>query len=417
MLRHLYLLKNPTFLRFFLGNAISLVGFGFNFIATGWIVLDMTGSKVAVGEMVAVSTLPGLVIALYAGTIIDRMNRKHLLVFLDLYRALAIIAIPILHWAGEFQLWQLYVMSFLTGTGSSIFWSCASAFTQELVKEKDFMSANSLLSASYQTGALLGSALGGFVVHAWGGHTALALDALTYIISAILIASAVHRPAPYLEKQEAVWETFKYGFRFLQRRKMIFVYGVTSVTADVAIWGALAVLTIALSTDVLHTGALGFGLMDGAYGVGALLSTLAALIITEHMPRKSFLIIAYFVAGLMCILLPSMTTLAWAMALYFIMGLHNNSARITSRTILMELIPNNVMGRAQTILGQITRLLVIVSTLFAGWIAEEFSVELSMRLTAGWFWISLIGVVITAWLRPRFFDKQDLEFATKTENA
>lgn len=83
----------------------------------------------------------------------------------------------------------------------------------------------------------------------------------------------------------------------------------------------------------------------------------------------------------------------------------------------MELIPNNVMGRAQTILGQITRLLVIVSTLFAGWIAEEFSVELSMRLTAGWFWISLIGVVITAWLRPRFFDKQDLEFATKTENA
>ncbi len=164
MFQQFRLLRHQSFARFFAGNMISLIGWGFNYIAISWIVLDMTGSKLALGQMVTVSTLPGLVIALYAGSIIDRMNRKHLLVFLDLYRALFTLLIPALYLLGHFQLWQLYMVSFLNGIAFGIFWPCASAFVQELVPRKEYMPANALLSASYQAGALLGGALGGFIV-------------------------------------------------------------------------------------------------------------------------------------------------------------------------------------------------------------------------------------------------------------
>lgn len=355
--------------------------------------------------MVAVSTLPGLVIALYAGTIVDRMNRKHLLVLLDIYRGILTLAVPLLFLLGHFSLWQLYALSFLTGIAFGIFWPCASAFVQELVPEKDYLSANALLSASYQSGALLGSALGGFVVSWWGAQFALALDGVTYLISAFLIGSAIYRPAAHLCKTEPVWRTFIYGLRFMGRRRMILFYGLVSVLSDVAIWGALAVLTIALSLDILQAGPEGFGLMEGAYGVGALIATFYAIWATGLFRRRNFLLVAYAVAGATCFFLPLMPGLAWAMLLFLIMGLHNNSARIVSRTIMMELIPNEVMGRAQTILSVSTRLLVIASTLAAGWVAERTSVGFSLQVTSGLFWLSMIGVIITARLRPHFFDR------------
>ncbi len=363
----------------------------------------MTGSKLAVGKMVAVSTLPGLIIALGAGTIIDRVNRKHLLVVLDIFRGLAVAAIPILFWLDHFHLWQLYVMNFFIGIGSAIFWSAAAAFTQELVSERDFMSANSLLSASYQSGALLGSALGGLVVHAWGGQTALALDAFTYFISAGLIGTAHHKSRLKQEEPESMWTMFLGGLRFAKRNKLIFFYGITAVMADVAIWGSLAVLTLAISVDLLNLGARGFGLLDGAYGVGALLSTLVAIGFAERFKRQNFLFSSYALAAVMCSLLPFAPSLLPAMVLYFFIGLPNNSARIITRTILMEHIPNSVMGRAQTILGVVTRLLVISSTLLAGWLAETITVTFSLEVTAVFFWISFMGVFITFRLRPEFF--------------
>lgn len=398
------LLRNPTFARFFAGNAISLIGWGFNFIAVGWIVLDLTGSKLAVGEMVAVSTLPGLIIALGAGTLIDRVNRKHVLVSIDIFRGLSVAAIPLLFWWGQFHLWQLYVMSFLIGTGSAIFWSTAAAFTQELVSEKDFMAANSLLSASYQSGALLGSALGGFVVHAWGGQTALALDALSYFISATLIGTARHRSRIHHDSVESMWSMFMGGLQFVRNNKLVFFYGFTAVMADVAIWGNLAVLTLALSTDILHMGARGFGLLDGAYGMGALLSTVMALGVARRLKRRNFLLISYALAAAMCELLPIAPNLVIAMILFFFIGLPNNSARIVTRTILMEQIPNSIMGRAQTILGVVTRLLIIFGTLLAGWLTERFSVSVGLVVTSFFFWISFSGVLITRRIRPEFFN-------------
>ncbi len=403
MLQQFRLLRNQAFARFFIGNVISLIGWGLNYIAISWIVLDMTGSKLALGKLVAISTLPGLVIALYVGTIIDRMNRKRLLVILDLYRGILTLSIPLLFFIGQFQLWQLYVVSFLSGIAFGIFWPCASAFVQELVPERDYLSANSLLSASYQAGALLGSALGGFVVSWWGAHIALTIDGMTYLVSATLIATANYKPASHLHKTEPIWQSFINGLRYMGKRKMILFYGCISVLSDVAIWGALAVLTIALSLDILNTGAEGFGLMDGAYGVGALIATVYAVWATGLFRRKNFLLVAYMISGLTCFFLPDMPSLAWAMVLFLIMGLHNNSARIVSRTIMMELIPNEVMGRAQTILGVITRLLVILSTLAAGWVAEWSSVAVSLRVTSGLFWLSMVGVLMTAWIRPDFF--------------
>ena len=142
------LLKNKTFLLFFFGNVMSLIGFGFNLIAVSWMVLEKTGSEYALGKIMAAATAPGLVLALFAGVIIDRVNRKWLLVNLDIFRMIVVVSFLGVLLQNEFQLWYLYPVVVLMGLGNSLFWPTAQAFVQEIVEEEEYFNANKLLSAS-----------------------------------------------------------------------------------------------------------------------------------------------------------------------------------------------------------------------------------------------------------------------------
>ena len=119
----LTILKNRTFLLLFLGNTISLIGFGFNLVGVSWLVLEVTGSELALGKLMAMATVPGVVLALFAGIIIDKVNRKWLLVVLDLFRMVVVSTFVILLIQDRFSMTALFITVLLMGTGSSLFLS------------------------------------------------------------------------------------------------------------------------------------------------------------------------------------------------------------------------------------------------------------------------------------------------------
>jgi len=390
----LSILKNRTFLLLFLGNTISLIGFGFNLVGISWLVLEVTGSELALGKIMAMATVPGVVLALFAGIIIDKVNRKWLLVVLDLFRMVVVGTFVILLVQDRFSMNALFITVLLMGTGSSLFWPTAQAFVQELVSAKDYFHANALLSASYQAGSILGAGIGGVVVHFYGVPTALAFNALTHLISALLISAAPFTRQVVHHEVESIWQSVSKGFIYFKEKVGVLILGLTTILADVAIWGALSVLTITISKEVFLAGSLGYGLMEGFYGVGALISTVAVGYMTLFLGRGRALLLCYVVAGVMCLLAPIAISIYLAGVAYFFMGLHNNAARICIRTIFMEQIPNKIMGRAQTILGVYTRLLVVTSALCAGWITENLSVNTGMIFTAIHYMIALLGIII-----------------------
>ena len=389
----LSILKNRTFLLLFLGNTISLIGFGFNLVGVSWLVLEVTGSELALGKIMAMATVPGVVLALFAGIIIDKVNRKWLLVVLDLFRMVVVGTFVILLVQDRFSMNALFITVLLMGTGSSLFWPTAQAFVQELVSAKDYFHANALLSASYQAGSILGAGIGGVVVHFYGVPTALAFNALTHLISALLISAAPFTRQVVHQDVESIWQSMSKGFIYFKEKIGVLILGFTTILADVAIWGALSVLTITISKEVFLAGSLGYGLMEGFYGVGALISTVAVGYMTRFLGRGRALLLCYVVAGVMCLLAPIAISIYLAGVAYFFMGLHNNAARICIRTIFMEQIPNKIMGRVQTILGVYTRLLVVASALSAGWITENLSVNTGMIFTAIHYLIALLGII------------------------
>jgi len=389
----LSILKNRTFLLLFLGNTISLIGFGFNLVGISWLVLEVTGSELALGKIMAMATVPGVVLALFAGIIIDKVNRKWLLVVLDLFRMVVVGTFVILLVQDRFSMNALFITVLLMGTGSSLFWPTAQAFVQELVSAKDYFHANALLSASYQAGSILGAGIGGVVVHFYGVPTALAFNTFTHLISALLISAAPFTRQVVHHEVESMWQSVSKGFIYFKEKVGVLILGFTTILADVAIWGALSVLTITISKEVFLAGSLGYGLMEGFYGVGALISTVAVGYMTRFLGRGRALLLCYVVAGVMCLLAPIAISIYLAGVAYFFMGLHNNAARICIRTIFMEQIPNKIMGRVQTILGVYTRLLVVASALSAGWITENLSVNTGMIFTGIHYLIALLGTI------------------------
>ena len=399
----LSILKQRTFLLFFLGNIISLIGFGFNLIAVSWIVLEKTGSEIALGQIIAAATIPGLFISFFTGYIIDKTNRKWLMVILDVFRIIVIVTFLIVLRFNEFNLLYLFLVSFFMGIGNSLFWSTCQAFTQEIVRKEEYFDANKLLSASFQIGSVLGAGIGGIIVHLYSPFVALWINVIAYLISGILISLAPFKYKKKPTSNKNLLKSFLMGFTYLRERKDIATISMTTILSDVAIWGALSVLTISLSIEIFDKGAWGYGLLDGLYGIGAVFSVILVGIVSAKFNRKTILQFSYLLGAVALYMSSIMPNIYLASIFFFILGVNINSGRIITRTIIMENVENNIMGRVQTLLGIYTRIMVVLSSLLTGYMIESVSIESAVYFACFHYIVATIGVIAVSkvWINSK----------------
>tara|TARA_Y100001980_G_C14524568_1_gene300028 strand:- start:163 stop:1341 length:1179 start_codon:yes stop_codon:yes gene_type:complete len=388
-----------------MGNIISLLGFGFNLIAVSWLVLEETGSEIALGQIIAAATVPGLIISFFTGYIIDKTNRKWLMVILDVFRIVVITAFLIVLKYDDFNLTYLFLVAFFMGIGNSLFWSTSQAFTQEIVKKDEYFSANKLLSASFQIGSILGAGIGGIIVHVYDPFVALWINVVTYLVSGILISLA---PFKYVKREHVsknLLKSFLRGFTYLRGRKDIATISMTTILSDVAIWGSLSVLTISISIEIFDKGAWGYGLLDGFYGVGALLSVILVGFLSNNYNRSAILKLCYLAGAIALLLSSLMPNILLASVFFFLLGININCGRIITRTIIMENVDNEIMGRVQTLLGIYTRLMVVTSSLVTGYMIENLNIEFAVIFACCHYLVAMIGVFVVQklWTRSKVY--------------
>src|SRR5437879_10999407 len=121
-------------LRFiFAANVISMIGSGMNSAAVAWYILQATHSEIALGTLAVVQTVPAILLLPFTGVIIDREDRRRLVMLLDSVRALVILAIALLAFAGKVKVWELYAMNVLVASGFWVFWPTITALIQEQI--------------------------------------------------------------------------------------------------------------------------------------------------------------------------------------------------------------------------------------------------------------------------------------------
>src|SRR5215831_5063310 len=167
----------------FTANLISMVGSGMNSAAVAWYILKATHSEMSLGTLAVLQTIPAMLMLPFTGVVIDREDRRRLVMWLDAIRALIIVTVAILAFREQVQVWQLYLMNTLVAAGFWMFWPTITALIQELTPESQFVQSNTFLMAGVQGGWLIAGSIVGFVYNHIGLGGILLIDFSTYVIS------------------------------------------------------------------------------------------------------------------------------------------------------------------------------------------------------------------------------------------
>src|SRR5438477_2546215 len=177
------ILQKPA-LRFVFGaNVISMLGSGMNAAAVAWFVLKATHSEMALGTLAVLQTIPAMLMLPFTGVIIDREDRRRLVMMLDAARAVVILVVAVLAFRGVVKMWELYLMNTLVAAGFWMFWPTITALIQELTPDNEFVHANTFLMAGVQGGWLIAGSVVGFVYEHIGLGGVLLADFSTYVAS------------------------------------------------------------------------------------------------------------------------------------------------------------------------------------------------------------------------------------------
>ena len=144
----------------FLANLVSMMGSGMNGAALNWSILQTTHSELSLSLLVVLQTIPAMALMPFSGVIIDREDRRHLVMWLDALRGLLVLAVALLVLFHHSRMWELYFMNIVISVGFWLFWPTINALIQELSHEDQLASSNSLLMAGVQGGWLLAGEIG-----------------------------------------------------------------------------------------------------------------------------------------------------------------------------------------------------------------------------------------------------------------
>ena len=183
----------PHFRHLWIGITISVLGDQFYLVALPWLVLQLTGSGLALGTILMTAAIPRAALMLVGGAVIDRFSARRVVMFTATSRCLVVGTVALLIWLGVIQLWHLYLLTLAFGVADAFSFPAGPALIPTLVEPRQLGPANAMLQGSTVVAQMVGPAPAGLIIRRWGTAVALFFDALSFL--AVLLA-IVGLPAP-----------------------------------------------------------------------------------------------------------------------------------------------------------------------------------------------------------------------------
>ena len=344
-------------------------------LAFPWLVYSSTGSALGTGAVFALYTLPYVLFGAFAGVAVDRLDKRRLMVAVDLIRAALVVAVPLV---ATRSLPAVYVLSFAMATAGVFFEPAKLAILPEIVTPGRLLRANSLFSTSENLTEILGWAVAGLLLASVSTSVAFRLDAVTFAVSAAALLLMRYR-APVRAAADhtvsAFWAELKEGFRFLARDRGLRANTVMIVVC-VAGLGAAYPLTFLFAIDVLDGGAGAFGALEAAVGAGFLAGSLALVALASRVHKGRAMIIGLAVMGA-CLALVATAESVWVAAVPLaIFGVANAIVLIAVDTYLQQVVPHGMRGRVLGTRFTITQGTYALSVLVGGALAGVVDVRI-----------------------------------------
>jgi MFS family permease len=398
-------LRHRNFQLFVSGQSISLIGTWMTRLATSWLVWRLTHSPWMLGVVGFCGQIFTFILAPFAGVLIERLDRRKLLIWTQAAAALQSLAMAWLTLAGIITIPEVIGLSILQGLINSFDMPGRQSFLIQMVEDrKDLGNAVAINSSMVNAARLVGPALAGLVIAAVGEGWCFAIDGFSY--GAVILSLALMQVKPLEVKRHAVslatqmregW-TYVSGFRPI--RTILLLFAILSLMG----WPYMVVLPV-FASDVLHGGPHTLGLLTGASGVGALVSALSLALRKSVVGLTGMIRWAAAIFGAGLILFGLSHTLWLSMVLLLFVGFGMMQGLAASNTVIQTLVSDEMRARVMSYYTMAFVGMAPFGSLLAGGLAHYLGAPHTVMITgavciAGSVWFSLELPFIRDIMRP-----------------
>jgi hypothetical protein len=367
----------------------SLVGDGAFLVAMAWEVYSLSNAVTALSTVGIAMTVPTILLLLAGGVVTDRFDRRRVMLAADLIRGAAVGTLAVLALTHSLEIWQIVALSAVYGAGTAFFGPAFDAIVPQILAGDELAQANALDQLVRPIAfRLIGPALGGWLVASIGAGSAFALDAASFIVSAVAVQSLARLPVVRTSAGSVVDE-IREGFRFVRARVWLWGTLLAAAIAYLAFMGPAEVLLPFLVKNELHAGAGALGLVFAAGGIGAILS---ALVVGQRgLPRRdiTWMYLAWTIATV-AVAGYGIAQSVWQLMLAcFVFNALETAGTIVWATAKQRHVPTSMLGRVSSLDWLISIGLVPVSLALTGPIAGAIGPRATL------VWAGLLGAAVT----------------------
>lgn len=403
-------LRYKEFNIFLIVRFAMVFAWSMQFIVIEWQVYTLTKDPLSLGIIGLMEVIPAIVMALFAGHIVDQKEKRNLLIlcilgFSLISFGLFIISIPsvIVDLSTQTILYTIYALVFLGGIVRSFIGPTIFSLIALIVPKKIYPNAATWSSTTWQMASVLGPALAGFSISMIGVHWSMCLIFVFSLIALIFLFQIDKKPILNPKIGEPVFDSLREGLKFVFSNKPI-LGALTLDMIAVLFGGAVALLSI-FAQDILKVGAEGFGILRAAPAVGAALMMLGSTRFPLHKNAGIKLLLAVFGFGV-CMIVFGLSTYFWlSVAALFLSGALDGVSMIVRQTILQLKTPDHMRGRVASVNS-----IFVGSSNELGAFESGVTAKLMGTATAVVFGgiMTVVTVGITGWAFPKF-RKLDLQ--------
>lgn len=339
----------PNFGRFIVSLLAMTMGAQVQAIVVSWQIYQVTGDPLALGLVGLAEVIPYVSVALWAGHVVDRGDRRRislwsLAVLLCASVALFVLAVI---WPVPRVVWPYYVIIAVCGLARSFLQTARSPLVAELVPRELFANAATWRSSSWQLASVVGPALGGLLYAGFGARLTFGVNIVFAVVALIALWAIKHEAPARALASESLIESLSESWRYLRNQPVIL--GALTLDMFAVFFGGATALLPIFADRILHVGPQGLGILQAAPGAGAVLM---AFVIAHRGPfqragRTLLTVVTIF--GVCMIGFALSHTFLLSLAFLFVSGAADNVSAVIRATLLQILVPHELLGRVSSV--------------------------------------------------------------------
>ena len=392
--RGLRALSHRDYRLFWIGQLLSRIGTWMQSVGQAWLVLELTNSPFRLGLISTLQFGPVLLFSFVGGVLSDRVAKRKLILATQIAMMLQAFALSGLVWTGHIEYWHVAVLAAIYGVANSLDMPARQAYVVELVGKPDLLNAIALNSAVFNGARVVGPALAGSLIAAYGVGTAFLINGISFV--AVLAALVAMRTdgAPHPGARATMREEIMQSLRYAGRTPRILLVLALLLFVSLFVINFNVVVPL-IARDVFAAGAHGFGLLMACLGVGAVLGAVGVASAGLRRPSMAMVVVAALVASAGVLGLGFVRSFTLAGAILVVTGMAQIVFTSSVNSTVQITVPDAMRGRMMSLYFLVFVGVTPLGAFVTGWLAETFGIATACALGGAG---GLFSVAFLAWL-------------------